>query len=125
VRAWLRQLLICLLVLAVPLHGVAAATMGMAPMQTAPAQARDTPQVDCPHHRAVAKPLLDDGQGQQQNKGHTCGACSVCGSMGALLPSWPPLLPLDAVATHFNVTVQQIAAVASDRPDRPPRLIVR
>jgi hypothetical protein len=122
--AWLRQLLICLLALAVPLHGVAAAVMGLGPAQAAMANAIDAKQVDCPHHRAVAKQALDDGQGQKQKNGHTCGACSLCGSVGALLPSWPPLQMVDAAATHFSVTVPHIAAVASDGPDRPPRLIV-
>jgi hypothetical protein len=122
--AWLRRLLICLLALAVPVHGVAAAVMGMGPMQAATAQASDTPPPDCPHHRAVAEQALDDGQGQTQKTGHSCGACSVCGSAGALLPSWPPLLVVEATASHVSVTVLHIAVVASDGPDRPPRLIV-
>jgi hypothetical protein len=123
-KVWLRRLLICLLALAVPVHGVAAAVMGMGPMQTTTAQASDTPPPDCPHHRAVAQQALDDGQGQAQNTGHTCGACSVCGSAGALLPSWPPLLVVEATALPFSATVLPIAAVASDGPDRPPRLTV-
>jgi hypothetical protein len=132
---WLRQLLICLLALAVPLHGVAAAVMGVRPAQAAMTKAIDAKQVDCPHHRAMARQAFDDGQDQSQEQiskqpnkqanGHTCGACSVCGSAGAILPSWPPLQMVDAAATHFSVTVLHIAAVASDGPDRPPRLTLR
>jgi hypothetical protein len=138
-RAWLRTLLICLLALAVPLHGWAAVVMGVsatqrpAAMAVAPPgdvdqtdKADKTDRTDCPHHRAVAAPTTDDVQTVTVSPadGHNCGACSVCGTAGAMLPTWPALMAAEHATPRYSCEVQGIATFASSGPDRPPRHIV-
>jgi len=124
----LRSLLLCLLMLALPFQGFAAAAMvacGLPPAATAKAQVHEHAQhataghdVAQHHHDAKAS----DTQHQHAASGldHKCSACSVCHSAALLdmpLKSQPHVLPQASPVTDLVA----IATLAPRLPDKPPR----
>ena len=131
-RPLLRRLLLCLLVLALPAQGLAAATMalcGMAPvppMQSqhdsrGPAQP-DGPVAAQPDGPVAALPDCHGHDVQTAPAEHSCSACSVCGLVGALLDTVPelPVLSLgEAVDAAPPVPLTAFVGSGLDRPPRP------
>lgn len=119
----LRALFVCLLMLALPFQGFAAAAMVACGLPANDVQhvqhaqqshhAGDSTQV---HHDAGAHPH-DDGHGGTD---HSCSACSVCHSAALLDMPWaieahplPDARPAPAL--------QALASLAPTLPDKPPR----
>ena len=119
--SWLRQLLLCTLVLALPLQSLAASTMGLCAWATSAvtdptamadtlADTRPDDGPDC--HEAAASSSPAD---------HHCSVCTLCALVGTL-PAAPPAVP--AVKGNLppaSAPAAKVAAVAGDRLDRPPR----
>ena len=123
-RPLLRRLLLCLLVLALPAQGLAAATMalcGMAPVPPMQSQhdGRGPAQPDGP---VAALPDCHGHDVQTAPAEHSCSACSVCGLVGALLDTVPelPVLSLgEAVDAAPPVPLTAFVGSGLDRPPRP------
>lgn len=114
---WLRQLLLCTLVLTLPLQSLAATAMALCAW-TASATSDAT---------AMADPLAEDGAGcheaaaSSSTADHRCSVCALCALVGTL-PAAPPAVP--AVKNDLPpapAPAAKVAAVAGDRLDRPPR----
>ncbi len=142
----LRRLLACLLLVALPWQGVAAAAMvlcgpvtpaaaahdgthGGAAMHPAPGAEHamhhghgdDHHALNAPHAPHAQEGSADMGQGLQAEAGHHCGACSLCGHALAL-PGTPvtlqsPLPPQGPVAGAWLRPDSRVAPL----PDKPPR----
>ena len=142
-----RTLLICLLVLAVPAQGVAAATMAfcgpnhhsgaaashaerMAPAERVhpQAQAQGTHR-DHDKARAAQDVGADVGSSAAPAKSvhadkQKCSACASCCSVSAILNSVLAVPAPDLTPTVFSVVVPTVDAFAADGPDRPPRIVL-
>lgn len=146
----IRTLLICLLVLAVPAQGVAAATMAFCGPNhhdaAAASQAHRTSPVGHPEHVQHASPaesahahqdiaaLADGDEASSAVSGGSgkvvhadqqkCSACASCCSFGAIL-STVLAVPVPAVTpTVFSTVVPTVDAFAADGPERPPRIVL-
>ncbi len=133
----LRFVLVWLVMAAIPLQGLAAATMtfcagaheGRSSVAAAAAGSADAKGHDHSQHVHAAKvDAMDDGGSLQktgakalQDTAHKCGVCSSCCHSIAIaeLPQWPAFAPLPQadLAEIFVV----IDAPPSVVPDKPPR----
>jgi hypothetical protein len=132
-RVIVRICLIWLLALAVPLQGVAAATMLVCgPHHQAGGAVHASPDVQPHHHGAHsgddahahhAMPGADVGaSGLAQADGHTCSACATCCSALALVGTFGvPACP-ELASTLFDSVVPSVGRYCADGPDRPPRI---
>ncbi|MEN9629627.1 MAG: hypothetical protein RJA10_2854 [Pseudomonadota bacterium] len=116
--SWLRQLLLCALVVALPLQSMAATAMALCAWAVSEATAMDrtlaAPTADDPAdcHAADATPSTAD---------HHCNVCTVCALVGTP-PGAPPAVPV--VRGNLPPALAPAAKVATapgDRLDRPPR----
>lgn len=145
----IRSLLVWLLVLAVPAHGAAVASMvrcgsnhpdaaAASPAQHAVAghHAHAGMAAGAHDHAAPAKPAPDaqagaagatsaDRAGPAQPAAtadaHKCSACGSCCSAGAILTTLPGLAEPECASTVFDAVVASVDAFTADLPDRPPR----
>ena len=122
----IRTLLVWLLALALPMQGVAAATMafcGQAHQAVAAADhSRHQLHADHDAHRAqlhTAEPGSDAPAAPSE--AHTCSACASCCSVGAILTALPSVPLPDFAPTVFVATVTAVDAFVADGLDRPPR----
>ncbi len=125
----LRTLMICMLALAIPIQGAAAASMMFCGMQLhsrvvladatqAAAQAAAS-EPDCHGH---ASQNAQDAQ-EAKSPAQTCSVCATCHTPGAL-PGTVPTLPVaEPASTVFSDIVAIIQPFATEGPDRPPRSI--
>ena len=133
-----RYLLLCLMMLALPLQGFAAASMlycGMGAGHTAKAEQMDMSsshhlmadamgmQHDHSKHGKTAQTAKQSADGQKQLPDATpkCGACSACCNIIAIsdFPQTVKLQPVSqAVLTEFFVSIH---SAASRLPEKPPR----
>ena len=106
----LRFALICWLLLAVPLHGFAAATLRHC--GTAPAAITQA---------ATAHPCHGHQSKAAKASPQTCSACAAC-HVALVLPATVPAFtaPTQHEAPQVGVAATRIAFV-TDGPDRPPR----
>jgi cytochrome c553 len=126
---FLRTLMICMLVLALPVQGAIAASMMFCGMQLhsrvvladaakVAAQAAVS-EPDCHGH---ASPDTQDSQ-DAKSPAQTCSVCATCHTLGAL-PGTVPTLPVaEPTSTVFSDIVAIIHPFATEGPDRPPRSI--
>jgi len=146
---WLESLIVCLLALALPGQGVAAATVahcGQAHQRVHAAAADPDPQATVGHQHAAAHAhsshAHDAAQANPADRGastgldsaqpaqdsvvgpHACSACASC-CAGVGLSSAPLQVPQpDSAATVFVTVVPAVDAFAADGPDRPPRIVL-
>lgn len=141
----IRALLIWLLVLAVPAQGAAAATMvfcgpnhhgggAAAQMQAAaPANHEQYGGAAAPNHEhsqtaAVADEVSSATAASYAKVGdsskHKCSACASCCSVGAILSSVLAVPAPVFTLTVFSAVVPSVDTVATDGPDRPPRIVL-
>lgn len=141
--ALVRVLFICLLVLAVPVQGAAAATMafcgsnhhggGLAGAEVGArmdahahhdmTQAGHAPEAHDMGNAASsdeASSLVKAGQSAQQK----CSACATCCAVGAILPALPGLPFTESAVAVFTTVTPSVEAFTSDGPDRPPRSVL-
>jgi hypothetical protein len=138
---WLRLLFVCVLALAIPVQGMAVATMVTCGLKTSKGNqavavavaAAPTMRADCPQHRlqpmtqTVLRTLpqaVADTSPFDASADHSCSACAACCAVGAIIPTWPVLAAPELAASTFCVDVATIDAFASDGPDRPPRRVM-
>jgi len=128
----LRVLLLWLLMLALPLQGVAAAAMAACGMPQAASDA--SAHADMAHHAAPAAHhpqahAFADSQHQQQHDTHAkpdgggvhkCSACSVCHA-AALLDTPAPVQAHALPQASPVLRLQAMASQAPRLPDKPPR----
>jgi hypothetical protein len=112
----LRTFLLWMLMLAVPVQGLAAATMSLCVSQQQPAVASQVgltmPCAEGHHgHHSAATPDLDK----------KCSACAACHAVGALLNELPTLVLPNASLTMMATPLPSITHVIADGLDRPPR----
>ena len=144
---WLRFVIVWLVALALPVQGIAGATMAHcgpthARMHTAQADAgphaaaghhHGLHDAAAPHHLgAAAADPVDHGAASHHAAAQTdkftelgqynCSACASCCSVCALLSTFAPLLAPEFAPTVFVAVVPRVATFATDGPDRPPRL---
>ena len=115
--SWLRQLLLCTLVLALPLQSLAATAMALCAW-TASAASDGTAMTDT---LAEDKADCHDAAASSSPADHHCSVCTLCALVGTL-PAAPPAVP--AVKGNLppaSAPAAKVAAVAGDRLDRPPR----
>ena len=126
----MRHWLLCLLVLALPAQGVAAATMrfcapahhDMAAMAAAPAHPAAHAAAQHQHHGQVMTADPDQGSAPTEAADQSrCSACAVCCAAMALYRS-PPVLPALAASQGSVAALPASAAVfLTGGPERPPR----
>ena len=138
--SFVKTLLIWLLVLALPAQGIAAAAMtfcgsghhGVASVHVAMSAASehlhrgDSLSV----HRSdsgdfVAAATIEAASATEkasQAAQQKCSACASCCSLGAMLSTVPVIASFDPAPTVFTTVVPTVDAVATDGPDRPPRI---
>ncbi len=123
----LRLLFVCLMALALPVQGLAAARM----MHGAGHASRSSPAGDhgghrCGDHHAVAGASAADGHGHAAHDagsaaGHQCSACAACCVAMALPTTWPaPAAPPGASFAPPPAGASPHSVVPR-LPDRPPR----
>lgn len=133
---WLKILVVWLMALALPAQGLAAATLmhcGQSQQRhhSAPAVLPDATAHQ--HHAMVhaqradkaepsATASTDNPQPQTALAKIGCSACAACCTAALLASEWPQLAAPEAAPASFATLVRSIEAVASDGPDRPPRL---
>lgn len=141
-QAWLRVVLVWLIALALPVQGIASATMAHCGqsherMHAASAEARHHQgdgDATAHHHDAAMADGADHAASVQHDAGnpakftelgqYKCSSCASCCSAIAL-PAFMPSVPeLGATPTLFAPDVVDIAAIASAGPDRPPRPVL-
>jgi hypothetical protein len=138
-----RTLLTWLLLLAIPVQGMAAATMAFCGPSHHAGASREQPRQgasaahvhhgsDAPgahHHRGAAPPAGAPTDAAApatltQADDQKCSACASCCSFSAV-PSAALAVPAAALcATRFNAVVPRIDAFTADGPDRPPRSLL-
>lgn len=127
----LRTFLSCLVMLAIPLQGFAAASMILCgPHHAAMAQGADSgshhhDDAAAPHHHPDATPAPDAGENALgefvKSLGMKCSACSSCCSLAALpIAPVPSLtfLPTTSVAAPFFSS--SYTGIVPDGLERPP-----
>jgi hypothetical protein len=120
----LRRLLLCLLVLALPAQGLAAATMALCGMAPVPPKLSQHGS-HAPAHPAgpvSAVPDCHEHDVQAAPAEHACSACSVCGLVGALLDTVPELPVLSLGDVVGAAPLVPLTAFVGNGLDRPPRL---
>lgn len=147
---FIRKILMCLLVLAVPAQGSATVTMAFCgPSHHGAGQAPDAghaskaergtehavhgaPGEYGDHGHLKAGPDLgaavsDDGVPHAKfvhAEKHKCSACSSCCSAAAILSAMPLIAAPSAASASFDSVVPTVSAFAADGPDRPPRPVL-
>ena len=122
----LRPLIVWLLLLAVPIQGMAAAAMaacapahGM-PAAVAPVRVQ-APLPPC-HETAAQEQAAAQETPAPHDKAAKCGTCSACGIANAVLPARLPVIGTGApvgIASPF--TAGHLPSVHLAQPERPPR----
>ena len=132
-RVWLRLLTVCLMILALPVQGLASAAMlhcgaghehTQGPSDQAPhggahqhADADADADADAsPHHPDTAEPAKFTELGKVK-----CSSCASCCTGLALLSVMPGIPDPGPMVTIFIIDVIDIVPVAQTGPDRPPR----
>ena len=147
----IRSLLVWLLVLAVPAHAAAVATMvfcgskhpvlaaaspahhaaaghhahagGVAGGHDHPALAQPAPVAHTGAHAGAASvDSAGPAQPAATADAHKCSACGSCCSAGAILTTLPGLAEPECASTVFDAVVASVDAFTADLPDRPPRV---
>jgi len=131
VKVTLKVLIVWIMLLTVPLHGFASATMSLcAPVPAAAehdhghermANNADAADVHA-HDEHVAPDARSDHAPATHHHSGKCAACATCGTWGAMAPSFIAVLP---VSTAPSITVpfdqQLLQSVDLALPERPPR----
>jgi hypothetical protein len=140
-RVWLKLVIVWLTALALPVQGLASATM----THCGPSHERmQVTQVGAGHHHgfdagvsfhshraqtaaAADHPPATAHGAHQPDKfsdlgKYKCSSCASCCAGVALLSVMPRVAAPDPTATVFAATEFAIGAFATDGPDRPPRL---
>ncbi|MCE2913975.1 MAG: hypothetical protein ACOVOT_05460 [Rubrivivax sp.] len=126
----LRALLTWLLVLAVPLQGAAAATLGFcgsdhhrSPVASGHEHGHDHPAAVADGDTHAVATTAAAAEASHAGK-HTCSACaSCCANTAMLSPAWvAPTLSFGAGV--FFTVVPEVEPFAADGPDRPPRPVL-
>jgi len=125
VNTFLRSLIVWLLLLAVPLQGMAAVAMGAClPQHGVPVQVMsETHSATPPCHEAVmATAASEHEQPAPHHKAGKCGTCSACGIGSAVLPTFLPQLAAHAPAAAASpAATRHLPSVHLAQPERPPR----
>jgi hypothetical protein len=133
----IRTLVVWLLALALPMQGVAAATLvfcGQASHhERHQAVAAGVVHADVHSHAnaevaasaaTAATAAIHGGDCQPASaEGHTCSACAACCSVGAMLSPVPTVPMPDSAPIEFLMLVRAIGAFVADGLDRPPRRV--
>ena len=140
--SFVKTLLIWLLVLALPAQGIAAAAMtfcgsghhGIASAHVAMSAASEhlhrgdsLPVHGSDRGASVAAATIDAASVTEKASQATqqkCSACASCCSLGAMLSTVPVIAAFDPAPTVFTTVVPIVDAVATDGPDRPPRIVL-
>jgi hypothetical protein len=117
-RVLLRTLLVCLLALALPLQGWAAATL--APCGSGHHDAVGH-AAQAGHVHAAGEHPTHPAASADADHGHSCSACAACCSVGALPGPLPALARAEPAPAVFALIVPGVAPYAADGPERPPR----
>lgn len=145
----LRSLWICLLILALPVQGMAAATMVFCSPAGHPAavvQAAGHEQVpgsagpphemhhqhQCHHQAQHAQPIAENstpvsadvGLHDTHEAGHTCSACASCCAAAVILVNGAKLVAIDLAASPPGAALVGVGPFATDAPERPPRALL-
>ena len=135
-----RRLLLCLMMLALPLQGMAAASMLYCGMgDSHHDQVAQVEESASPHHVVVAAdmqrehskldhtPTADasehasDSQNQLPDASHKCGVCSTCCSVLAITAFHPTVEVQSSPEADLVEPFVLIHAVPSRLPEKPPR----
>lgn len=123
----LRSFLLWLVVLAVPLQGLAAATMlNCAAVHGPSSQALDHPGHGDHDHESDAVALAAHGEaaadaGTAHAADHKCSACAACHASAALPVAVPALPALDTAQAHPVARASAAAPFLTGGLERPPR----
>ena len=141
----LRTVWICLLVLALPAQGMAAATMAFCGQAGHHAPSGIAENMHGMHHGvdadtdsktpATALPVTalpvtalpvtaDMAQPNAHEPGHTCSACASCCAAGFIPAAGSKMFAIDMAATLHPTALVDIGPFATDAPDRPPRAVL-
>ena len=129
----LRTLLLWCLLLALPLQGLAAATMlpcAQNHRHTAASATNALPQADQDHHHGDSAAAQDDGPASHDHSSAPdhqtdakCSHCSVCCIGAALLPPNLNVSPVfHSLTLQFAPAALLFSGTSPGRLDRPPRL---
>ena len=127
-----RLFLACLLLLAIPLQGLAAAGMlycgGAAahahghPTQAAGAEHDHRGHPHSGHDHAVAEPQQEAGPAATlPGAGHKCGACAACCHAVAIAAAFQPMAAASAPQAPVAEPVLHLYSRSAPVPDKPPR----
>jgi hypothetical protein len=124
--SWLRLLCVWLLAMALPLHGIAAATMPFHPSVLAgpAATAMDHSRHATAGHATAAagdcagNPASHDPAAHSKTK---CSACTVCGTASALPPGTPTVPGVKPAIEPATVVAARYADPGVAGLERPPR----
>ncbi|MDB5858892.1 MAG: hypothetical protein JWQ76_2581 [Ramlibacter sp.] len=119
-----RILLACLLLLAIPLQGIAAASM----LYCGAATSHSHDEVQAPSHHdhsadVHAAAQADDAAAAAglPDQDHKCGACATCCHGAAIAATFTLLSPSPAPQAHAAEPVVHLHSRSSPVPDKPPR----
>lgn len=126
---WLRLVFVWLIASALPVQGMASATMAHCGqsherMHTAQASGHAHEAQDgagAPHHHEVTTDTAAPDQFTDLGQ-YKCSSCASCCSAIALLAPMPGVPAPTLAPTVFASVVVGVDAFASDGPDRPPRV---
>ncbi len=120
----LRPLFVWLLLLALPLQGLAAATMlNCATVHGAAVAAHDDPPHghDHDHDHGVMTAAQPDAAGDAHAPDHKCSACAACHASLGLPAALPALPDFDIAEVHGTVPASGASPFLTGGPERPPR----
>ena len=119
-RRLIRTIWICLLVLGLPLQGMAAATMALCAGHSTESSVATASQAH-PCHGEPAAHAHQHTTPEAAAQPHKCSHCGTCAFVAAAAPA-PLNLPAPLpVAEVFSPLVTQVADFAAAGPERPPR----
>jgi len=131
----LRTVWICLLVLALPAQGMAAATMAFCGQAGHHAPSGTAHNMHGMHHGvdadtdsktpATALPVTADmAQPNAHESGHTGSACASCCAAAFITAAGSKMVAIDMAATLQTTALVDIGPFATDAPERPPRAVL-
>ena len=136
----LRIVWICLLVLALPVQGMAAATMAFCSQAGHHAPTVSAHNTHGMHHGAdadtnskmpvtatpvTATPVTADmAQPNAHEAGHTCSACASCCAAAFIPAAGSKMVAINMAATLPTAALVGIGPFATDAPERPPRVVL-
>jgi hypothetical protein len=134
VNTLLRSLIVWLLMLTLPLQGMAAAAMvgcGPAPMPALSMHAaHDAARPPCHEGMAVHDGATQQAEepkqksGTQHGSAAKCAACAACGIAAVLPAAFPPFAPAPPPRLAGSLAERALPTVHLDQPERPPRFIL-